>query len=84
MNYTTSETRIMRSDAIFLSKSTHRALRLIAKASELTCTDALAEQVLASWIKANHSDVSAHLNAQQEAGDAFAKALHEKLKPKQA
>ncbi len=70
-----------RNDAVFLSKPTHRALRLVAKAKELTCSDELANQIINDWLKTNHPDVCQHVADQHRAGEDFAKELHKKLKP---
>lgn len=75
-------TNQFRNDALFVSKPTRKALWLIAKAKELPCADALAETILNEWLTANHPDVCQHVTDQQKAGEAFAKQLHEQLKPK--
>lgn len=75
-------TNQFRQDALFVSKPTRKALWLVSKAMELPCTDQLAEQILNDWLTAHHPEVCQHVADQQKTGEAFAKELHEKLKPK--
>ncbi len=73
-----------RNDQLFVTKSVLKALRLVSKALECKCTDELANQVLECWLEHNYPEVCEHVKAHYKAGDDFAKALHEKLKPKPA
>ena len=74
-------TNQIRSDAIFLTKPTHKALRLVAKAKELPCSDELAQTIISEWLAVNHPEVCRHVADQYQAQADFAKALHTKLKP---
>ncbi len=73
-----------RNDQLFVTKSVLKALRLVSKAKEYKCTDELANEILEGWLILNHPDVVEHVRAHYKAGEDFAKALHEKLKPKPA
>lgn len=70
-----------RTDSIFLAKDVYKALRLVARAKEVSCTDELANTIVTEWLIANHPDVLAFVSEHYEAGETFAKELHQKLKP---
>lgn len=69
----------IRGDALYVSWQTRKGLGYVAKASkEQTNADAVAEVVLAQWLKEKHPDIVAHMKAQYESDELFRKELKSK------
>ena len=74
-------TPFFRSDAVFLSWRSRKAMNMIAKAIGLPCGDALAESWINERLAKEHPDVVEFLNSRVKAELDFKQTLADKLKP---
>lgn len=69
----------IRSDAIYVSYQTRKALRYVAKASGTNNPDALADKILWEFMEQSHPKVVEYIKAQEVAETTFAAELRAML-----
>lgn len=72
--------QIIRPNSLAVSWQTKKGLAYVARALQMPNADALAEQVLSTWLKEIHPSVVAHMKKRYSEDQDFEKQLHQSLK----
>lgn len=73
----------IRTDCLYISYTNRAGLKYIADAMEIEGrADALADEIISSWLKVNHPQVVEHLKQRWEDDKAFKESLMKRLNNK--